>query len=44
MNTNFKVVGLTRFEIKPKSIASEKDALVTWPSELLVVKFAGLII
>ena len=27
MNTNFKVIGLTRLEIKPESIAPEADVL-----------------
>ena len=27
MNTNFKVIGLTRLEIKPESTAPEADAL-----------------
>ena len=35
MNTNFKVIGLTRLAIKPESRAPEADALTTWPSELL---------
>ena len=35
MNANFKVIGLTRLEIKPKSTAREADALTTRPSELL---------
>ena len=35
MNTNFKVIGLTPLGIKPKSTASEADALTTRPSELL---------
>ena len=36
MNTNFKVIGLTQLEIKPKSVALKADALTTtWPSELL---------
>ena len=35
MNINFKVIGLTRVGIKPKSIASEADALTSRPSELL---------
>ena len=35
MNTNFKVIGLTRLEIKPKSTAPKVDALTTQPSELL---------
>ena len=34
MNTNFKVIGLTRLGIKPKSIASEANALTTLSSEL----------
>ena len=29
MNTNFKVIGLTRLGIKPKSTAPEADALTT---------------
>ena len=33
--TNFKVIGLTRLGIKPKSTAPEADALTTRPSELL---------
>ena len=33
-NTNFKVIGLTRLAIKPKSTALEADALTTRPSEL----------
>ena len=35
VNTNFKVIGLTRLGIKPQSTASETDALTTRPSELL---------
>ena len=35
MNTKFKVIGLTRLAIKSKSTASEADALITRPSELL---------
>ena len=35
MNISFKVIGLTRLEIKPKSTAPEADALTIWPSELL---------
>ena len=31
----FKVIGLTRLEIKPKSTVPEADALTTRPSELL---------
>ena len=34
MNTNFKVVCLTRLGIKPKSTVTEVDALTTRPSEL----------
>ena len=34
MNTNFKVIGLTRLGIKPKSTAPEADALTTRLSEL----------
>ena len=34
MNTNFKVIGLTRFGIKPKSTAPEADAVITWPFKL----------
>ena len=34
MNTNFKVIDLTRLEIKRKSTAQETDALATRPSEL----------
>ena len=33
MNTNFKVVGLTRLGIKPESTVLEADALTIWPSE-----------
>ena len=36
MNTNFKVIGLTRLGIKPGSAVLEADALTTRPSELLV--------
>ena len=36
VNTNFKVIGLTRLGIKPKSTASEADAFTTRPSELNV--------
>ena len=38
MDTNFKVIGLTRLGIKPKSTAPEADALTTRPSELLKMK------
>ena len=34
MNTNFKVIGLTRLGIESKSTAPEADALTTQPSEL----------
>ena len=34
MNTNFKVIGLTRLGIKPESSAPEADALTTRPFEL----------
>ena len=34
VNTNFKVIGLTRLGIKPKSTAPEADALTTRTSEL----------
>ena len=38
MNTNVKVIGLTRLGIKPKStVAPEADALTTRPSELLEI-------
>ena len=36
MNINFTVIGLTRLGIKPKSTASEADALATRPFELLM--------
>ena len=35
MNINFKVIGLTRLGIKPKSTALEANALTTRLSELL---------
>ena len=35
LNTNFKVIGLTRLGIKPESTAPEVDALSTRSSELL---------
>ena len=35
VNTNFKVIGLTRLGIKPKSTAPGADAHTTRPSELL---------
>ena len=34
MNTNFKVIGLTRLGIKSKSTDSEADVLTSRPSEL----------
>ena len=34
MNTNFKVIGLIRLEIKPESTVQEADALTTRPFEL----------
>ena len=36
MNTNVKVIGLTRLGIKPKSTALEADVLTTRLSELLM--------
>ena len=40
MNTNFKVIGLTRFGIKSKSTALEAYALTTsWPLERLKEKY-----
>ena len=41
MNTNFKVIDLTRFGIKPKSTTPEADALITRPSELLKNVFSN---
>ena len=38
MNTNFKVISLTRLGTKPKSTDSEADALTTRPSELFVAR------
>ena len=35
MNTNVKVIGLTRLGIKPKSTVPEADALTTRPFEPL---------
>ena len=35
MNTNFKVIGLTRLGIKLEFTAPEADAFATRPSELL---------
>ena len=37
MNTNYKVIGLTRLGIEPKSTAPEADALTARPSELFKV-------
>ena len=34
MNTDFKVIGLTRLGIIPESTAPEAEALITRPSEL----------
>ena len=34
VNTNFKVIGLTRLGIKPESAAPEANALTTRPFEL----------
>ena len=36
MNTNFKVIDLTRLVIKPESTAPEADARTTRPFELFV--------
>ena len=36
MNTNFKVISLTRLGMKPESTAPDTDALTTWPSEQLL--------
>ena len=44
MNANFKVIGLTRLGIKPKSTAPEANALTTRPSELLENKPASSLI
>ena len=40
MNTNFKVIGLTRLGIKPKSTAPETNALTTRPSDLNCLNFS----
>ena len=37
MNTKFKVIGLTRLEIKPKSTATKADARTTRPPELFML-------
>ena len=44
MNTNFKVIGLTRLRIKPKSTASEADALTTRTSELFILPLTVLVL
>ena len=44
VNTNFKIIGLTRLGIKPKSTAPEADALTTRPSEQLLVFTASLVL
>ena len=36
VNSNFKVIGLTRLGIKTQSTALEADALTTRPSELFI--------
>ena len=36
VNSNFKVIGLTRLGIKTQSTALEADALTTRPSDLLI--------
>ena len=36
VNSNFKVIGLTRFGINTQSTALEVDALATRPPELLI--------
>ena len=36
MNSNFKVIGLTRLGFKTQSAALEEDVLITRPSELLI--------
>ena len=36
MNTNFKVIGLTRLVIKPESTAQRQTLYTTQPSELLI--------
>ena len=41
MNTNLKVIGLTRLGIKPESAAQEADALTTRPSKLFFFKNAS---
>ena len=39
MNTNFKVIGLTRLGIKPESTAPEADDLTTQSFELLKISY-----
>ena len=43
MNTNFKLIALTRLGIKPESTALETDALTTRPPELLVFFNYGVV-
>ena len=40
MNTNVKVIGLTRLGIKPESKLKRQTLHTTWPSELLIKKIA----
>ena len=42
VNTNFKVIGLTRLGIKLKSTAPEADALTTRPFELFKINLAAV--
>ena len=42
VNTNFKVIGLSRLGIKPESTAPEADALTTRSSEQLYSHDLGL--
>ena len=42
MNTNFKVIGLTRLGIKLKSTAPEADARTNRPSELSITEMTVL--
>ena len=41
MNTNFKVIGLTRIGIRPKSTATEADALTLLGSARVVRTLMG---
>ena len=41
VNTNFKVIGLTRLGIKPMSTAAEAYALTTRPSDLFKLPSGG---